>query len=631
MKRKITAMFEPLGLKVKTETGKTIFEIARENGVAIRSECGGKGNCGKCKIIVRNQEAVGKPTDAEKKHLTESENRSGLRLACLTTPQKSLVLVIPRESRITTRKIQLFGLEKHVKAKPNVKKFYLSLKKPTLEDAKPDLERLIDELKKQRDLESVRLEIDHQTLKDLPQVLRNANWKVTATILGKRKIITVESRNTLNRVLGLAIDVGTSKIVTYVVDLTTGRVLGTGAIENPQMMYGEDIISRITYTAKDGKYLKILQLMVVNGTNEAIIEGCREANVNPENIYEAVFVGNTAMHHLFFGIQPKYVSLSPYTPTLGRSICVKAGELGVKINPNAMVCSLPIIGGFIGPDAVADVLATGMHEADETSLLLDIGTNTEVFLGNKNLMQCCSCASGPAFEGIHVKHGVKAVDGAIEKVRIAPSSLNVEYKTINDAPPVGICGTGMIDAAAEMLKNGIINTHGIFVKTLKNPRLKKIEGQKCFVLVPKEKSGTKKEIVITQKDINEIQLAKAAIFTGCSVLMKRMGLTADDIGKVFIAGAFGTSMNPENAKIIGLVPDVQTEKIEFVGNTAIIGAKATLVSTDMREKTNEIVKKVVYVELAAESSFMSEFSKALFIPHKELERFPSVERILERG
>jgi uncharacterized 2Fe-2S/4Fe-4S cluster protein (DUF4445 family) len=621
MKREIMVTFEPLGMKVRADAGKTIFDIARENGVAIRSECGGKGICGKCKIIVGDLKAVSALTSGEENHLTEEDICEGYRLACLTRVQKDLVVTIPLESRIVARKMQLFGIEKRVKVKANVKKIYLILREPNLGDTTPDLERLVEKLKQYKKSYGS-LRIDYQVIKVLPSTIRSGNWKVTATVWNEEEIIAIEEGNTVSMLYGLAIDVGTSKIVVHLVSLSDGRVVGVGAIENPQMMYGEDIISRITYAMKSERHLRTLQLMLINGINEALIQACEEAGISPENIYEAIFVGNTAMHHFFFGISPKYVALSPYVPVLSKPICVKARDLNVKINPNAMVYSLPIIGGFVGPDAVADMLAVEMHESNKLSLLLDIGTNTEVFLGNRNFIMCCSCASGPAFEGVHIKHGVKAVDGAIERVEIESPS-KIKLKTINDKPPIGICGTGMIDAVAEMFKHGIINDHGRFTKR-KSSRLKEIDGEKCFVLAHKNESGTGKEIIISQRDINEVLLAKAAIFTGCSVLIEKAGASNEALDKVYIAGAFGTHINPENAKVLGLVPDVQTDKIVFVGNTAIVGAKMALVSKAEREKATEILKKTAYIELAAEPSFISEFSKALFIPHKELERFPSV-------
>jgi uncharacterized 2Fe-2S/4Fe-4S cluster protein (DUF4445 family) len=628
MKREITITFEPMGIKIRCEAGRTIFEIARENSVAIRSECGGKGKCGKCKVVVLDVKALSEPTKNEERHLGVDKICEGFRLACLARAQKDLTVTIPQESRVTVRKTQLFGLEKPVKVEPYVEKIYLALREPTLEDVRPDLERILEELKRSKKL-CGSLRVNYYILKNLPCILRDGNWKVTAVIWNRKEIIAVEEGDTRSELYGLAIDVGTSKIVIHVVNLSDGRTVGIGAIENPQMMYGEDIISRISYAMENEKYMKALQSMLIDGINEALMQACKEANLSSENIYEAIFVGNTAMHHLFFGIPPKNVALSPYVPVLSKPICVKARYLGLKTNPNAMVCSLPVIGGFVGPDAVADVLAVELYKANKPTLLLDIGTNTEVFIGDKSLLMCCSCASGPAFEGVHIKHGVKAVDGAIERVKVKSTS-KVEFTTINDKPPIGICGTGIIDAVAEMFKHGIISSDGRFNKTLKSPRLKKINGEKCFVIAEKNESATGREIVVTQKDINEVQLAKAAIFVGCSALMKKSGLSFEALSKVYIAGAFGTHLNPINAKILGLVPDVPIRKIKFVGNAAIVGGKKALLSKSERRKTVNIIKRTNYVELAAEADFAKEFSKALFIPHKETEMFPSVKKLLEK-
>jgi uncharacterized 2Fe-2S/4Fe-4S cluster protein (DUF4445 family) len=626
MEKEITVTFEPIGIRVKTEVGRTIFDIVRETGLAIRSECGGRGICGKCKIIVSDPKTISALTKNEETQLTADEIRKGYRLACLTKVRKDLLVTIPQESRIVARKLQLFGTEKRVKIETNVEKIHLTINEPTLEDLRSDLERLIEELKRsKRLLKSLR--VDYHVLKNLPDILRNKNWEVTVVIWNEEEVIAVERGDTTDRFYGLAIDVGTSKIVVHVVNLLDGKTVATSAIENPQMMYGEDIISRITYAIKDKRYVRKLQLMLINGVNETIKSACREAKISPKNIYEVIFVGNTAMHHFFFGISPKHVSLSPYVPAVRQSICAKARQLNVKVNPNAVICSLPIIGGFVGSDAVADVLAIEMYKADKPSLLLDIGTNTEVFLGDKKRLMCCSCASGPAFEGVNIKHGVKAVDGAIERVKIESPS-EVKFDTINDVPPIGICGTGIIDAIAEMFRQGIIGSDGRFVKTIKSPRLKKISEERCFVIAQKSESGNEREIVITQKDINEVQLAKAAIFAGCSVLIKKAGLPFEALNKVFIAGAFGTSLNPESAKILGLVPDVDTRKIEFVGNTAIVGGKKALLSISERRKTANIIKRTTYVELAAEPNFAAEFSKALFIPHRELEMFPSAKKPL---
>jgi uncharacterized 2Fe-2S/4Fe-4S cluster protein (DUF4445 family) len=474
------------------------------------------------------------------------------------------------------------------------------------------------------------LEIDYELLRKLPDILRKANWDFTVAVWDDRVIIAVDAGDTSDKLSGLAIDIGTSKIVGYVVDLTTSQTVGVGSIENPQVMHGEDVISRITYAMAGEEKLGELQKLAVEGINDILHEACTQANVNPDQIYEATVVGNTAMHHFLLAIQPKYLALSPYTPAVAKSVTVKARELGIKINRNGVVYVLPVMAGFVGADAVGDILSSGIYESKKLSLLLDIGTNTEVFVGNTEDILSCSCASGPAFEGAHIKHGMKAVTGAIEKIRISRDTYEVEYKTIDDVKPVGLCGSAIVDVVAEMLKSGIINQHGRFSPNIETPRLKRVNNVPEFVLAWGNETATRKEITVTQKDINEIQLAKAAMFTGCSILMKRKGVKREDLDRVFIAGAFGSYINPENAKFIGLVPDVPTEKIVFVGNTAITGAKMALISRKARETAEAISRRVRYLELAIDPDFSQEFSYALLIPHKDLDRFPSVRKHLER-
>ncbi len=501
------------------------------------------------------------------------------------------------------------------------------LPKPTLSDVRPDFERLLDSLKKEHGYKE--LEVDYELLKELPDILRNANWDLTVTIWNDHVIIAAEAGDTSNKLLGSAIDVGTSKIVGYVVDLMTGQTVGVGFIENPQVMHGEDVISRITFAIDSNGKLRMLQKLAVEGINDVLHEACTQANADPNNIYEVTIAGNTAMHHFLLGIQPKHLAFSPYTPAVRKSTEVKAEKLGIKINRNGNVHVLPVIAGFVGADAVGDVLSSGIHESTELSLLLDIGTNTEAFVGNADDILSCSCASGPAFEGAHIKHGMKAVTGAIEKVRIIPDTYEVEYETIDNVKPVGLCGSAMVDIVAEMLKSGIIDSHGRLNRDIETPRLKTVDKVPEFVLAWENETATEKEITVTQKDIGEIQLAKAAMFTGCSILMKRKNVKKENFDRVFIAGAFGNYINPENAKFIGLVPDVPTEKIEFVGNTAITGAKMVLVSREARETAEALSKRIRYLELAADSGFSSEFSQALFLPHKDLDRFPSVRKQLK--
>lgn len=627
MEKSITVTFEPEGRRVRVTPRTSIFQAAREVGVGIRSECGGEGTCGKCKVIVKNKNAANEVTDTEMEQLSSREINSDYRLACRTIIKQNITVMVPQESRIGTRKFQITGLERPVPLNPSVKKFHVVLPKPTLSDVRPDFERLRDSLKKEHDYKKLR--VNYELLKELPDILRDANWDLTVTILNDHVIIAAEAGDTSNKLLGSAIDVGTSKIVGYVVDLMTGQTVGVGSIENPQIMHGEDVISRITFAMGSNEKLRVLQKLAVEGINDVLHEACTQANADPNNIYEATIAGNTAMHHFLLGIQPKHLAFSPYTPAVRKSTEVKAEKLGIKINRNGNVHVLPVIAGFVGADAVGDVLSSGIHESAELSLLLDIGTNTEAFVGNADDILSCSCASGPAFEGAHIKHGMKAVTGAIEKVRIIPDTYEVEYETIDNVKPVGLCGSAMVDIVAEMLKSGIINHHGRLNRDIETPRLKTVDKVPEFVLAWENETATEKEITVTQKDIGEIQLAKAAMFTGCSILMKRKNVKKENFDRVFIAGAFGNYINPENAKFIGLVPDVPTEKIEFVGNTAITGAKMVLVSREARETAEALSKRIRYLELAADPSFSSEFSQALFFPHRDLDRFPSVRKHLK--
>lgn len=606
-----TVVFKPEDKKAKTPIGSTVFQAAKEAGVHIRSECGGKGLCGKCRVTIKNSDAVGEVTEAERKHLCQSEIDSGYRLACQTRILRNVKVIIPPESQVAPRQIQVLGLERKVELNPAVKKVHVLLPKPTLSDIRPDLERLLDELSLQ-DQNVATLEIDYEILKQLPNILRFANWDVTVTVWDDHRIVAVEPGDTATNLFGFAVDIGTSKIVGHLVDLTSGKTIAIGSIENPQIIHGEDVMTRVTFATVNDADLETLQELAVEGVNKVLHEACAKVSIDPCRIYNVIVVGNTAMHHFFLGIQPKYIAISPFTPAIKRQMNIAAKELNIETNPRCLITFLPIIAGFVGADAVADLLATGICEFDELTLLIDIGTNTEIFVGNKNDVLCCSCASGPAFEGAHITDGMKAVTGAIERVRIN-SDLEVECKTIGHVKPTGLCGSAVIDVVAEMLKREIINGQGRFNPQMKLGRLRKKGGETEFVVVWGGETATGKEITVTQKDVREIQLAKAAIHTGCSILMKRKKLREEDLDRLFIAGTFGTYINLENAKYIGLVPDVPTNKVRFVGNTAVMGAKMALTSKGMREKSELISKKVRYLELGNDPDFNQEFTKALFL------------------
>jgi len=617
-----TVVFEPDGNNAMVKQGLSLLDAALTAGNRIRSECGGNGKCGKCRVLVENQSALTGPTAHEARLISSQEADRGVRLACQARVKSSVVVLVPPESRVGQRKMQVTGDERPMVLDPTVRKISVVLPRPTLTDVKPDLERLTDALRDAHGLDG--LGIDYDLLKRLPRVLREAGWEVTATVWDDARIIALEPGDTSASLFGAAVDLGTSKIVVHLVDLLTGETRGVGSVENPQIVYGEDLLTRVSYTVAEGGGLEVMQGQAVNGVNEALREACRGAGVDTASVYEAVVAGNTVMHHFLFGLEPRHLSVSPFTPAVKRALSTEAGRLGIDMNVGGIVGALPVVAGFVGADAVADILSSGVSESCEATLLLDVGTNTEIILSHSDGITSCSCASGPAFEGGHIRHGMKAVTGAIERVTLDPASHRATYETIGGVRPRGLCGSAMIDAVAELWRHGLIDGTGRFKQILDAQTLRLTDGKTEFVLVQEDESATGRDIVVTQRDVNEVQRAKAAIYAGCSLLLKRRQLADADIAGILVAGAFGRNLDPENAKTVGLVPDVPTDRIRFVGNAAITGAKMALASKKAREEAADLSKRVGYLELSADPLFGPEYASALFIPHRDPARFPTV-------
>jgi len=610
MRKEVKVIFEPQGKVVFVPLGTTILEAARLAGIKIRSECGGQGLCGKCKIIVRPTDSVSKISNIERKWLNDAELKQGYRLACQAKVIDNLVVIVPLETRLVKAKVVEYGYEHPLPLKPLVKKVFINVPSASLSDLRSDLERVLDTL---RSRGIIIKNVDYNALIKLPKELRKSNWNLTVTIWND-EIISFESGDTRNNFYGIAIDIGTSKIVCHLVDLHSGNSIAVGSLENPQLAYGEDVISRIKYCMTKRNGLEELHNVVIDAINFLIKELCKKAKVDPNNIYEAVVVGNTAMHHIFLKMHPDYLALSPYVPGIRQSVNVKARDLGLSINKGANVYIPPIIAGFVGADAVADIIATGMIESNDLVLLIDIGTNTEVCLGNKDLIWAASCASGPAFEGAHIRFGMKAIPGAIEHVKIISRSddYEVDYSVIGNVRPVGICGSAMIDIIAEFLRNKIIDKSGR-LRTDSN-RIRREQDDIGFIIAYSDETEIGRDILITQRDIRQIQLAKAAISAACKILIKKAGISEKDIDKVYIAGSFGRHINVENAKAIGLLPNVPSSKVEFVGNTAVAGARLFLKSEMARRYAERLAKIVKYVELTVEPTFPQEFLKATYFP-----------------
>ena len=617
---KLRIIFQPYGKRAEAITGSTILDVARDTGVNLSSVCGGEGRCGKCRIIVRmGNELLSSPSKFEKHVFSEEDLSNGFRLACQTTAQHggAVTVEVPAESRIDQHKLLLLGSEKKVKLAPAVRKIVVALEKPSLSDTRSDVDRLLDALDSKIGLRPI---VDYETLKKVPRVVRKKDWVVTVTLWNNQEIIAVQAGQ-VSGCYGFAVDIGTTKLAGYLLDLSNGKIVTTASATNPQISYGEDVISRIRFATENPENLMKLQQTVIEGVNQLIKETCKDSGVSPDDIYEMTVSGNTAMHHIFLGIPPDNVALMPYPAALQSSINVKAKELSLNLNHGAYVYVLPTIAGFVGGDAVADILATGIHEANELSMLVDIGTNTEIILGNKDRLVACSCASGPAFEGAHIKHGMRASTGAIEQVWIDPDTFDVGYKTVENGQPRGLCGSAIVDVVAELFKTKLIDKSGRFNRTLDTPRLRMNEKYAEFVIAWKKEGLVETDIVVTQGDIRVVQLAKAAIYTGASILMKHLNIKFHEIQKVFLAGAFGTYVDPLNAKVIGMYPNVSLEKVQFVGNTSGSGARMALLSVEAREMAEKIARFVEYIELGADPSFQNEFLKATYLPHKELDQF----------
>ncbi|HEB30826.1 MAG TPA: DUF4445 domain-containing protein [Spirochaetes bacterium] len=606
--------FEPEGRSVYVLSGTTLYEATGEAGIIIKSECGGAGTCGNCKVVVISGDFEESGSD---RFLNEKEMKAGAVLACRTKVKSDMMIEIPLSSRLFEQKILTEGLDTHLKLSPNVQKIYLTVEKPTLEDPRSDLDRIWDGLKNISSDPQVPIDI----LRRLPEKLRKDDYSVTI-VLNADEIVGIETGDKSATNYGVAFDIGTTTVVGYLHELNTGKQLSVASRTNPQTSYGDDVITRInhTNTAKDG--LNDLHVRIISCMNEIIDELADDAGIETKFIYEITTTGNTTMNHLFLKLNPKYIALNPYVGVMRSNIDVRAKEIGININRYGKVHSMPSIAGFVGGDTVAVILASEMHKSDKLQFAIDIGTNGELVMGNRDRIVACSTAAGPAFEGARITHGMRASDGAIEKVIITDE--DVEINTIGGAKPIGMCGTALIDSIAELRKRNIITTTGKMLKRDEIPdtvpdfiRERVIDHEKyrtSFILVPGSKSQTGNDILITQKDVRETQLAKGAIFAGYQILKSILCVTDDDIQEVLLAGAFGNYIRKEQAKWTGLLPDIPSEKIQFIGNAAGTGAKMVLLSKELRAEAAEISRNTEYIELAVSLDFQKVFTDSMFFP-----------------
>ncbi|MDD1689305.1 MAG: ASKHA domain-containing protein [Methanoregula sp.] len=625
----LTVTFLPSYRKIDVERGITILDAAQRAGLSMNVVCGGQGKCGKCIVYIQSGRVE---FDRQKygRFFTETELQKGACLACEATVQGDLHVVIPESTLIQEQKILVEGLEQAIDFRPSVRKYYVELQPPSLADPSPDLSRLLWGIQKSGGPVAEKMYAPLEVLREIPYILRHSDWKVTGTISlvpGGYRLIDLQENDTSKRIYGAGVDLGSTTIVVYLWDLVTGKVVSVASNYNKQISCGEDILARVNFARKNG--LVKLQALAAESINQALTTASNAAEIDREDIYEVVVAGNTVMTHMLLGIDPAYMIAEPYVPVVRRALSVAAPRLGITCNPNGGVFLFPAVSDFIGGDIIADILACGMSERDEISLLVDIGTNFEVVLGNKEWMFSCAGAAGPALEGGEVLFGMRANPGAIEKITIDPVTLDPKYSTINGIKPRGICGSGLIDLLAELLIACVIDRTGRINMEINHPRIRKNAHFPEYVIAWAKETEIGKDIVITENDIKNLIMSKASVHAACVTLMKEAGVTRHDISTIYFAGAFGNFLDKKNATIIGLIPEIGIDQIKNIGNGAVVGANIALINRRERKTLDSIAYRMAYIELNAENSFMDEYTGSTFLPHTDLALFPRVQSLLE--
>ena len=609
-RRKFIVDLEPVGRRVEVEAGTTLLDAAQKAGVDLVASCGGVGICGTCRVRIIQGE-VTPLTLTEEAELDDAQRSAGFRMACQTEPLSDVRLDIPPESLTAAQQMQVEGREAAVEIHPAVVAVDLVLDSPALGDLRSDMARVDEALAR---LGFAPLRGSLSLMGALSNFLRRHDWKARLAVCpgdeASRLVAVLPPGAAL---AGLAMDMGSTKLALYLVDLSNGVTLARTGVMNPQIAYGEDVVSRIAFANRGEENRRTLQTRLVETINAALLGLRQESGLAQDQVVDVVAVGNTAMHHLFAGLPVEQLGSAPYVPVVSQPLTFAASEIGLQVAPGAQVFMPANIAGYVGADHVAALLATQSYAASRTTLLADIGTNTEISLTYRGQVFSCSCASGPAFEGAHIQDGMRAVPGAIDRVRIADGQ--VRLTTIGSQPPVGICGSGILEAVAQMLDAGILDERGV-LRSVNGPvdeRVRMNNGrQPVFVLAPAQITGHGRDVLVTRKDVNEIQLAKGAIRAGIDILLAEAGIPADAIEAFVIAGAFGTYLDLASALRVGMFPTIPLERYHQVGNAAGVGAKALLISQERRAEAARIASGVHYIELTTHADFTPVFVDAMF-------------------
>ena len=638
-----TVHFLPDDVKITVEEGENLLAAAANAGVYIHAYCGGDGVCGKCKVKVEKGKVVADTTAVLEK------DDSGYQLACQSKIIDDLVVRIPEKITAdgkalkrkpkTTRAISAHSLESLVgtwEVDPPVEKRFIKLNPPTLEENIPDLQRLLRGIKKGC-YDCKEPTFDHpRMLQELPFILRESDFEVTVILLrGKRaeepdRIIAVEAGDTTDNLYGLAMDIGTTTVCGLLIDLKTGEIVAEASAYNSQITYGEDVISRIVYSQRPGG-LKTLQEHVVRTINQVIESVCKKVIISPSDISYIMTAGNTIMSHLLLALDPKYIRESPYVPTCSEFPLTRAAGLGVYAHPSVRLFLYPAIASYVGGDIVAGVHACRMHQSPELTLFIDIGTNGEIVIGNRDWMACAACSAGPAFEGGGIKYGMRANSGAIENFHIHPQTLDPMIITIDRIKPSGICGSGLISIVSELLEAGVIDQQGKFIRSISHNRIREKSDGFEYVLVWAADSLIGEDIVITEVDLDNLIRAKGAMYAGYLTLLESVGMTFDDLDRVVLAGNFGAYIDLERAICIGLLPDIDRDKFFYLGNASLTGCQISLTDHKRFRERTQVSSLMTNMELSENPQFMNHYMASLFLPHTDMSLFPTVREKLPRA
>ena len=620
-------LFLPDQVEVEVAAGRTLLEAAQAAGVRLNASCNGNGACGKCKLVVTGGEVKSRPSPL----LSEGEKGRGTVLACQAEPLGNVTARIPEET--VEKRLKVAGTGKAVTAelkravaqiRPMLVRVPLKLSPPSLEDSTNDMDRLGLALGRSG-FARENLVMGLDVIRGLAAALRSGGWEATASLVRKgcmQEVVDLVPGTQAARSLGVAVDIGTTSVLVYLVDLSDGSVLAAASGHNQQAACGDDVINRIVCSEKEG--VRKLNRMVLSTINALIAEALDSTGDTPEQITNVALSGNTVMTHLFLQIDPRHIRREPYVPTASAYPILAAGELGLETHPRAAVFIMPGPAGYVGGDIVAGLLYSGLHREDPLTLFIDVGTNGEIVLGNREWLMTASCSAGPAFEGGGVRWGMRAEEGAIEKVSLSPGDLGVSWSVVGGAPPRGICGSGMIDLLSEMFLKGAIDPRGKLTLDPTHPRVRTDKFGPAFVVAFAAETSVGEDIVFTEADIDNLIRSKGAIYAGFKVLLREAGLDFSRVDRVWIAGGFGQFLDIDKAVQIGMLPDIDRDRFRYLGNSAVAGTYLALLSESAREEARRISESMTYLDFSSNSLFMSEYTSALFLPHTNLDEFPRV-------